>query len=242
MKFLFCVWATILLYSVQVFGMIAPERNEELYGDILMESSVIISSINEIYDRFNIMPALQMHMRRVAAVAALILSIDHYAKTNKNDVIAALLLHDIGNIVKFRLGEEDAPWRKIQQETIAKYGSNDHKATEKMILELGVNNWVASLISGMGFENLPNVIDSTDMEQKICLYADQRVAPHGVVSLQERFADLQNRYKDTPLKSRFDREQEKRALILEQQIFTNSSLQPLEITDQTIARFLDSSS
>lgn len=208
----------------------------------MMESSVIISSVDEIYERFNIMPALQMHMRRVAAVAALILSIDCYAKTNKDDVIAALLLHDIGNIVKFRLGEEDASWRKIQQEAIAKYGLNDHKATEKMIHELGVNNRVALLISEMGFENLLNVIDSTDMEQKICLYADQRVAPHGVVSLQARFADLQNRYKDTPLKSRFDPEQEKRALLLEQQIFTNTSLQPSEINDQTIARFLDISS
>jgi hypothetical protein len=205
-----------------------------------MESPVIISSIDEIYDRFNIMPALQLHMRRVAAVGALILSIDRYAKINKDDVIAALLLHDIGNIVKFRLREEGESWRKIQQETIAKYGSNDHKATEKMIHELGVNHRVASLISRMGFENLPHVIDSTDMEQKICLYADQRVAPHGVVSLQERFADLQNRYKDTTLKSRFDPEQEKRALLLEQQIFTNSSLQPSEINDQTIERFLDS--
>jgi hypothetical protein len=198
-----------------------------------MDSTAIISSINEIYARFNIMPSLQKHMRRVAAVGALILSGED-SRINKNDVIAALLLHDIGNIVKFRLGDELASWQKIQQETIAKYGSVDHEATEKMVKDLGVNKRVAWLISEMVFENLLQVIDSNDRELKICLYADQRVAPYGVVSLQERFADLRRRYEGTALASRFDVLQEKRALLLELQIFKPSSLWPSEINDQTI--------
>jgi predicted HD phosphohydrolase len=48
------------------------------------------------------MPYLQLHMRRVAAVGELILSAESDA--SKDDVVAALLLHDLGNIVKFRLG------------------------------------------------------------------------------------------------------------------------------------------
>ncbi|MGD0665386.1 MAG: HD domain-containing protein [Rhabdochlamydiaceae bacterium] len=201
-----------------------------------MESLAIISSINEIYERFNIMPYLQLHMRRVAAVGELILSAESDA--SKDDVVAALLLHDLGNIVKFRLEEEDATWKKIQQEMIAKYGSVDHGATEKMVHELGVNDRVASLIAGMGFDNLPGVIESSDRELKICLYSDQRVAPYGVVSLQERFADLRKRYKGTALASRFDEAQEERALLLEQQIFNDLSLKPSEINDLTIAGFL----
>jgi hypothetical protein len=202
-----------------------------------MDSAEIISSINEIYDRFHIMPSLQMHMKRVAAVAELILTAVSYSiKIDKDDVIAALLLHDLGNIVKFKL-EDDPAWKKIQQKTIAKYGSVDHEVTEKMIQELGVSDRVASLISGMGFDNLHNVIESDDIELKICLYADQRVAPRGVVSLHERFADLRKRYKGTSLENRYDALQEKKARLLEDQIFKNSSLNPLEITDLTIEQF-----
>jgi hypothetical protein len=201
-----------------------------------MKSLAIISSINKIYERFYVMPDLQLHMRRVSAVGELILSAESDA--SKDDVVAALLLHDLGNIVKFRLGDEHAAWKKIQQEMIAKYGSLDHGATEKMVHELGVNDRVASLIAGMGFDNLHGVIESTDRELQICLYSDQRVAPYGVVSLHERFADLRKRYKGTALASRFDEAQEERALLVEQQIFNDVSLKPAEINDQTIAGFL----
>lgn len=209
-----------------------------------MESIEIISSIKEIYKRFNIMPCLQLHMRTVAAVAELILSArtDDEARISKDDVIASLLLHDLGNIVKFKLGmeseEESTYWQKIQQETIAKYGPTDHQATEKMVHELGANDRVAFLISEMGFDHLSHVIDSNNMELKICLYADQRVAPYGIVSVQQRFADLRNRYKDTALESRYTPLQEEKALLLEHQIFQRSSLHPLEINDQTIAPYI----
>ncbi len=185
------------------------------------------------------MPSLQMHMMRVAAVAELILSTqaDNYPENHKNNVIAALLLHDLGNIVKFKL-EKEPYWKKIQQETIVKYGSVDHEATENMIYELGVNERIAFLISEMGFENLQHVIDSNDMELKICLYADQRVAPYGVSSLHERFADLRKRYKNTALENRYEPSQEEKSLRLEQQIFKSSSLHPLDINDQTITRYM----
>jgi hypothetical protein len=203
-----------------------------------MESMEIISSIKEIYEQFQVMPSLQMHMRKVAAVADWILStINCIPKADKNDVIAALLLHDLGNIVKFKLGEELTDWRKIQQETIAEYGSDDHVATEKMVRELGVRNRLAFLISEMGFENLQHVIDSNDMELKICLYADLRVAPDGIVSLQKRFADLRERYKNTAYESRYGSLQVERALLLEHQVFKNSTRCSQEINDQTITSY-----
>lgn len=159
------------------------------------------------------MPSLQIHMMQVAAVAEYILSseIGDCSESNKNDVIAALLLHDLGNIVKFNL-ETEPYWKKIQKEIIVKYGSVDHEVTQNMIHELGVNERVAFLISEMGFENLQYVIDSNDMELKICLYSDQRVAPNGVVSLHERFVDLRKRYKNTALENRYDFSQEEKSL------------------------------
>ena len=149
-------------------------------------------------------------------------------------MIAALLLHDLGNIVKFKLGEELDYWKGIQQETIVKYGSVDHEVTQKMLHELDVNERVAFLVSEMGFENLHRAIDSKDIELKICLYADQRVAPYGIVSISERFADLRKRYKDTPIVDRCSALQEESALLLEHQIFQTSALHPSELNDQTI--------
>lgn len=201
-----------------------------------MKSDVVILGIKNIYDRLNIMPSLRMHMMRVAAVGERIISAeaDYSEKIHKDDVIAALLLHDLGNIVKFRLGEELGYWKRIQQETVAKYGSVDHEVTQKMVHELEVNKRVVFLISEMGFENLHQVIDSNDIELKICLYADQRVAPYGIVSIRERFADLRKRYKDTSIEDRYSALQEERALLLEHQIFQTSSLHPQEINEQTI--------
>ncbi len=186
------------------------------------------------------MPSLQTHMIRVAAVAELILSgkADSSSKIHKEDLIAALLLHDLGNIVKFDLERELAVWKKIQQETIAQYGSDDHEATEKMGQELGINDRVALLLSGMGFGNVHQAIDANDMELKICLYADQRVSPDGVVSIRERFSDLRKRYRGTPLEKRYDALQEEKALVLEQEIFKGSSLHPSEINDQSITPYL----
>lgn len=185
-----------------------------------MESEVIISSIEEIYARFSIMPCLQAHMKTVAGVAEFIFEAN--ARANKKDVIAALLLHDLGNIVKFKLDGEAPYWKKIQQETIAKYGQDDHEATKKMVNALGVNDRVAFLITEMGFENLPKIVDSNDVELKICFYSDLRVAPHGIVTIPERFADLRKRYKGTPLEGRYDAVHEEKALFLENQLFDRS--------------------
>ena len=59
-------------------------------------------NILEIYKEHNVMPNLQEHMLRVAAVASLICD-NCTEKLNKEDIITACLLHDIGNIVQFQL-------------------------------------------------------------------------------------------------------------------------------------------
>ncbi len=59
-------------------------------------------TIQQLYEKYEIMPNLQLHMYRVAAVAKMIC--DHFQKPiNKQEVIITCLLHDIGNIIKFDL-------------------------------------------------------------------------------------------------------------------------------------------
>ena len=172
-------------------------------------------------------------MLRVAGVAKFILSGGQYS-INSNDLIAALLVHDLGNIVKFKLASESSSWEIVQKETISKYGAGDYEATSNMLKELGVSDRVQCLVAEMVFGNLSTIIDSSDMSLKIGLYADQRVAPYGVVSLEERFSDLRKRYESSPYKSRFSASQEEKARILEEQIFQGSSLQAIDITDKAI--------
>jgi len=57
-------------------------------------------TIQQIYDHYDIMPSLQLHMLRVTAVAAMIVE-SFNQPLDKNNIIKACLLHDMGNIVKF---------------------------------------------------------------------------------------------------------------------------------------------
>lgn len=59
-------------------------------------------TISQIYDRYQVLPALQLHMLRVAAVAQLICS-SHHRALPTDHIISCCLLHDIGNILKFDL-------------------------------------------------------------------------------------------------------------------------------------------
>ena len=55
--------------------------------------------ITDIYKEYKIMPSLQMHMLRVAAVTKMI--VDNYnMDLDKESLVVAALVHDLGNIVK----------------------------------------------------------------------------------------------------------------------------------------------
>ncbi len=83
--------------------------------------------IAEIYEKYKIPPLLQTHMFRVAAVGGLIYqNFTDQNILNKQAIIETLLLHDMGNIIKFKLDNPDNPlyktikdevqyWRKIQK-------------------------------------------------------------------------------------------------------------------------------
>ena len=77
----------------------------------------------EVYSEYKIMPTLQLHQLRVAAVARLVC--DHLTHPiNTRDVILACLFHDMGNIIKSNLNhfpefcepEGTAYWEKVKAE------------------------------------------------------------------------------------------------------------------------------
>src|SRR3989344_5728607 len=145
----------------------------------------------EIYTAYKIMPSLQLHQLRVAAVGKLIC--EHLKNpVRTEDVVVACLFHDMGNIVKFELGylpeflepEGLAYWQNVQREYKQKYsGADQHAANEAIARELGLSEEVISCIAAVSFSKVGEVLRSESFEKKVCKYADSRVGPDGVLSL-----------------------------------------------------------
>lgn len=202
-------------------------------------------TIKDVYEKYQIMPQLATHMLRVAGVGKLILDgwkgeIDH------DLVIRTLLLHDMGNIVKFNLTEAgqqklksaepvDLPhWRKVQQEFWNKYGRDTHKVTKKIVRELEQNsvNEVMDQEHIIYFSNDRRKILEQSSAAQILLYADTRVTPFGVTTLEERIADLCRRYSQPIENFGYMYELEKAI-----QVMTAADL--VAITEEAVTPFFD---
>lgn len=160
--------------------------------------------IRDLYAQYQIMPQLSLHMRRVAAVGQLILA-GWRSKIDLDLVMRTLLLHDMGNIIKFDLVNRDAKifgeiddverWIRVQKEYFAKYGRNVHEATIKIIAEFG-NEDVRKVLSDEHdvYEHDPKQILSRSPYEQLLLYCDARVTPQGVCPISVRIDDLVKRY------------------------------------------------
>jgi len=168
-------------------------------------------TIKDIYHQFGVPPNLQEHMLRVTQVALFICNHWTGPALNQTNLLQIALLHDLGNVVKFDfdkhpefLGDEIINldfWRNEQQKIIAQYGPDDHQATQKMLEEIGAPSLVTQTILAKGFGNSIATKDSTSWELKILHYADLRVMPTGVSTLQARLDEVLNRldkYKNRP--------------------------------------------
>ena len=188
------------------------------------------------------MPNLQEHMLSVAAVASLIC--DNFNEPlPKDEIVAACLLHDMGNIIKFKLErfpeflepEGMEYWREVQNEYIKKYGKDEYRAHDEIIREIGVSERIVELIQSISFLGAPKTALDSDWSRKITQYCDGRVDPHGIVSLEERFADLRKRYahhgENTPERSAF----ENALRSIEKEIFSKCSIKPEDINKKTAA-------
>ena len=88
-----------------------------------------------------------------------------------------------------------------------------------------------------GFSRIPEIVVSGSSELQVCQYADLRVAPHGVASLEERLEDFSKRYggaKDPRSESVHRASQE-----LEQKIFAEVTIKPDDITDTAISPLIE---
>lgn len=207
-----------------------------------------MTKITEIYKQYDITALLALHQMRVASVADMIcgsLSIP----VDKQNIIKACILHDMGNIVKFDFNnltehnEQEGVERlkSIQRDFILKYGNNDHLANLAIAKELDMPERVCDLINHLDSKLIKEIIETDDFGKKICIYSDSRVSPHGIVSVEHRSLEAVERYKNhSHTFSEEDRVYfvEKMSEI-EKQIFSYSNIKPEDINDDSIAVYLE---
>ena len=206
--------------------------------------------ITDIYEEYKIMPHLQMHQLRVAAITVIIcdsLDID----IDKDTIIKASLIHDMGNVIKFDLSQTKSIFglpdseiediHNMQGEFIEKYGQNEHTATSLIASELSMSDSVIHLVSENRFSNLCIDKDGDDWKLKILHYSDGRVGPHGILSFDERMQDAGKRYENHSLS--IDKKEHDRLVDcgkdIEKQIFAHSKIKPEDITDESVAGIIE---
>lgn len=204
-------------------------------------------TITDLYKKYKILKSLQEHMLRVAAVASMICD-NFIEEMNKEEVITACLLHDIANIIKFDMTifpkffepEGVEYWQNVKNEYIEKYGKDEHVATVQIAKEIGVSELAASFVAGVEFSLMFNHRDGYDFGNKIVVYADNRVSPHGVVPYLDRMEDARSRYKHLNT----GQEEEHANLVacggeIEAQIFAKCKIKPEDITDESVAHIIE---
>jgi putative nucleotidyltransferase with HDIG domain len=202
-----------------------------------------MKNIIEIYKEYKIMPNLVKHQMRVAAVAMQVCdSFD--LEIDKDSIIKACLLHDMGNIIKFKLDnfpEWNEPegleyWEKVKSEYILKYGENEHHASLNIAQKLGVSTHIQTLIDSVDSSHIEDIFKENDFSKKICIYADNRVTPNGVVSTEEHGLEAQKRYMNHP--QAFSEENRlffnTNIFLIETQIFSHTNIKPEDINDESI--------
>ena len=209
-----------------------------------MESKHIIKNIKNIYKEYNIPVNLQEHMLRCAAICRLIINHWKGPELNKEDIIATMLIHDMGNIIKFDfesefnkkvLKKEEIPrLKEIQKEMIKEYSDDSEKADILIAKELEANNKVINLLENLNYELMIETLESSDFDLKISKYSDLRVSPYGVVSIEERHKEAKIRYPDIKI----DPKLKEAAFKIETQILDNTDLEPEDINDESIKEFL----
>lgn len=208
--------------------------------------------IQEIYEKYKIMPQLQTHQLRVAAVGRLI--VENFRKDIDVDaIVTACLIHDMGNIIKFNLKlfpEYNEPegydyWKSIQDEFISKYGNDEHEATILIAKEIGVSKKVQHLIESIGFSKSVQNSSHDDYEVKIVAYADYRVGINGILSLEERLSEGRKRFANRQNKTEEDQKKisefdtlAKAAKRIEDQIFKLCEISSGDINDSSVEKII----
>ncbi len=216
-----------------------------------MESKKIIRQIQSIYERYAIPTNVQRHMFSVAGVAKQICE-NCKDKIDSTDLIATCLIHDLGNIIKMNFDNEEKIklldkndvqrleyFKKKQEEFWKKYGKDDNLANELIAKELGANDEIIYLLENKAIEHKPIEFWSDDLPLLILAYADCRVSPCGVVSMQERIEEYAHRNEFHKDKEKMENTKkfEEFSKLMESELFKKMKIKPEDINQESIKKY-----
>ncbi len=199
----------------------------------------MLMTIEEIYRTYDIPPNLQDHQLTVASVAHAVCGLVRDMHET-DDVVRTCLLHDMGNIIKFKFDstafglvlENVEHWRSVKRRFIEIYGPDEHAATVAIAREIGVSDRILQLLDRVGFSHAVETLGSGDRAGMIAAYSDMRVSPTGVTSLSERLDNIHERYGNVAGGFESDRAFGE----MERILFTDATGRPEDITDVRIAK------
>ncbi len=203
-------------------------------------------NILNIYEQYDIPENLQLHMLRVAAVGKIICDNSTSQVIDADLIIKTLLLHDMGNIIKFNFkntsmfapedSEKVESYKVTQENFIRKYGNDADKATLQIVKEISSDDQIAQLCENSHGEAMHKYNDGDFWHEKICYYSDMRIGLHGILSVDQRFEDLKKRYPHE--KNELERYHQE-CKIIEQQIQKMCALDLESINDELIEKQFD---
>ena len=224
-----------------------------------METKEIISNIKTIYSKYGVPVHLQLHMLRSAAVVEIICN-NLNCEVKKEDVVGAMLIHDMGNIVKMRFDDKDnlkllvkedlervEELKQRQKEFIKEYSDDDLEVNHRISKELGANKLIQDLLDETSFKDACKINKFNYLELMLRGYGDWRVGPYGILTLDERVEEVKERYTQKNIqiyKNTTVSEEKLDSLLIcakevEKKIFDKCSIKPDEISDLTIKKYLD---
>lgn len=216
------------------------------YTSRMSAAAETLQSIESIYRFYSIPENLQTHMFQVAAIGKLVAESMPEGQMNVPRVVQTLLLHDMGNIIKYDFNRPEvflqgappddhliAEMKKLQLAFQERFGTNPELATAMILRELAIEAEAIVLLEQMEMRRLPEVLESGSWEEKVVLYSDQRVSPAGVVSIDERIQDVTTRYPH--LRERIETGRVS-CIALEDQLAAVMTRHPAEITATEVAQ------
>ena len=200
-------------------------------------------TIKKIYEKYQIPQNLQEHMLKVGALADILTDSWTGAKIDKTAVVQAALLHDLAKPMNFDLAKqaqfgmspaEIDELEKLQNHLKEKFGTDEHVATVGVIKDLGCNSTVVRIVDSLEWSYIPRAIKDDDVESLIVIYCDMRIGFNGILTLDDRLADLKTRAGDEDFE-----EHAKNGDALEALINKYVSIDINSITDEQINALFD---
>jgi len=177
-------------------------RTSQILYEIIFQASIKTMNIRKVYEEYQVPKNLQEHMLRVGALASILTDNWLNDDIDRFSIIQACLLHDIAKPMNFDLAKqaqfgmspaEIDKLEKLQNRLKVRYGTDEHTATVGIIKDLGCNSTTVRIVDNLEWSYIPRVMSANDIESLIAIYCDMRIGLKGILTLDDRLADLKTR-------------------------------------------------